>query len=465
MDDMYDDPQTESEIEEISRRRWSVTWKSCLLLGAMLLGVLATPIAVFYHFYSTQSEPLQQLIAIDKELKGRGRIAYINNDFQLATIAPDGSDGRQLTNLNRRFEFPAWAPDGSRLAVLAGDSLYLVEDQNDPEDESLHLLYQSADQSPFYFYWSPDSSQVSFLANHPESIALHLVGADTLAEDERLLAVGQPFYWDWTPDGDRLFIHTGLTGPDARLGMLEPDTALKNGDNIGENIAEPGLFQAPGISPSGRYQAFAGLDSDGDSQLVIQNIEGENQVTMPHLGQLALTWSPAADLLAYTSPSLDSVVSYGPLRVLDPTTGESRTMTQSNVIAFFWSPDGQTIAYLTLPRQDDDSIQAASFTTETRSGSDVNAQPEGIKLDVWMVNVESGFQRRLTTFVPSSVFAQQFLPFFDQYALSHRLWSPASESILLPMVESGVSHIALVDAATGGIQILAAGEIGFWSHQ
>lgn len=47
-----------------------------------------------------------------------------------------------------------------------------------------------------------------------------------------------------------------------------------------------------------------------------------------------------------------------------------------------------------------------------------------LRLNLWCVNVESGEQHLITTFEPADLFVNQFLPFFDQYALSHRIWSP-----------------------------------------
>ena len=59
----------------------------------------------------------------------------------------------------------------------------------------------------------------------------------------------------------------------------------------------------------------------------------------------------------------------------------------------------------------------------------------------------------------------QFLPFFDQYALSHRLWSPDSEALVLPVKRAGVSEITVVPIDGAQPVTLAAGEIAFWSWQ
>ena len=55
------------------------------------------------------------------------------------------------------------------------------------------------------------------------------------------------------------------------------------------------------------------------------------------------------------------------------------------------------------------------------------------------------------------------LTYFDQYALSHRLWAPDSSSILLPQVDAAGSTHVDVFFPDGGAPVPLEGEIGFWS--
>jgi TolB protein len=151
--------------------------------------------------------------------------------------------------------------------------------------------------------------------------------------------------------------------------------------------------------------------------------------------------------------------------LLDPSTGETKTLTQANVLAFFWSPDGQQIAYLTLPQQPDRGIQAVSFSPIGQSENVGVFQREELRFELWSVDVQTAEKTRLATFLPSGLFLSQFLPFFDQYALSHRLWSPKGDAIVFPMVQDGISHLSIVQVDSGEIDVLTDGEIGFWSHQ
>ena len=136
------------------------------------------------------------------------------------------------------------------------------------------------------------------------------------------------------------------------------------------------------------------------------------------------------------------------------------------MIGFFWSPDGQTVAALRL-QADDGSTVAEHPIVAAAAVSSPTASPTvapGPELHLVFVDVAGGRVRSDRVVRPSSSFVDQFLPYFDQYALSHRVWSPDSTSILLPVVD-GLGHSQLVGLPPdGGEPLLTlAGESGFWS--
>ncbi len=62
-------------------------------------------------------------------------------------------------------------------------------------------------------------------------------------------------------------------------------------------------------------------------------------------------------------------------------------------------------------------------------------------------------------------FVNELLPYFDQYALSHSLWSPDSRAILLPLVSAaGRDQLVVVPADGSDARAIADGDSGFWSH-
>jgi TolB protein len=488
-DEFYDDDDDGDEGEAIEPRYpWHTVIIACFLVLILLCSISMPAIGLVYWWWKAPRGPsltgdftattFPKSPTLDRQPLAEAppvspgspvnRIALINTDGQLQTIAPDGAGSHTLTDAARIFQFPAWSPDGRWLAVIGANNqnaaVYTLLDQDIAGNNSLQEIYQSDAAKPFYLYWSPDSRQVSFLALHPQGIALYLAQVGQ-ALSARLITTGQPLYWDWNPAGDQLLVHAG--GHDGRLAVIDAD-----GRDEDAGLGHPGFFQAPGISASGRYRAYAEVDGGGSRSLVVENNKGGQRLAVPHLGQVAMTWSPQADKLAYTSPLVSAPAFFGPLRLLDMTTGDSRVLSNELVLAFFWSPDGQRIAFLTLnqlPWQNEVEAAAAPFVqpVANRSLSAYQIEPDAVLLDLWVVEVTGAGAdaTHLTTFRPTRLFLLNFLPFFDQYALSHQIWSPQSDALVISAMENDQARIQVVPVDGRFIIPVASGVIAFWSRQ
>jgi TolB protein len=391
-------------------------------------------------------------------LAQQSRIAFINPDGQLSTVNPDGSELRVLTEGEQRFQFPAWSPDGSKLATIgvdrAGGFIQVLADGTNTDAKE---IYRSADQGVIYLYWSPDSSLVSFLANDPESnLALHLA-SETQAD--RKLIGGAPFYWQWASDSKNMLIHTAFTGETSRLGF----TSLE-ADTLKDNLAPPGIFQAPGISPSEKYIAYAEDNAVRGTQVIIQNNPMGSTPSLrreiKHEGAVGLSWSPTEDLLAFISPADDALHVYGPLKLLEAESGLLEDLTDSIVLAFFWSPDGKYIAYISpLSEQEPDVSDIGPATLIAQKIQ------QSFLFDLHVVDVKTKDDFVIGTFTPSFQFVTQFLPFFDQYALSHSIWSPQSDAVVLTTIDAQNAEKITIFPINGAAQIIADGDTPFWNRK
>ncbi len=386
------------------------------------------------------------------------RIVYVDEAGQLVTVAPDGSDIRQVTRGRQRLRFPAWSPDGRQIAAIGvtGPTVSLYTVDAAAERSQPIALYADREKTPFYLYWSPDGRQISFLASDDAALALRLVPADGSAVS-RVLTTGSPFYWNWAADGRQMFIHAGEDGAAARLEMI-----AVAGNGRGDPVANPGRFQAPVLSAGGRYRAYA-EQIGKNSQIVIEDTKTGARQTQPHAGLAALGWSPAADVLAFTNgDDSESEDFEGPLRLMDAVTGEVTLLSREKVLAFFWSPDGRYLA-------------AFNFRGRLQNRGDISARAKGTfakparqfelpPMELTIFDVTSGEGRVILEFTPTLTFLSQFLPFFDQYALSHRIWSPQSNALVLPVQEGDTSQIILVPARGGAPRTLGEGSMPSWSQ-
>lgn len=85
-------------------------------------------------------------------------------------------------------------------------------------------------------------------------------------------------------------------------------------------------------------------------------------------------------------------------------------------------------------------------------------------LTLSVIDVESGTGLRLLDFQPTVAYLSQFLPYFDQYALSHRIWAPDSSAIVLPVREDDANRIYVVPTDGRRPYYLADGAVAFWSR-
>ena len=373
-----------------------------------------------------------------------------------------------------------------------GAGVFAFQDKTDANDIAAgadaaqgQSLFNNPDQVPIYLNWSPDSQNLSFIAIVPpqQSFGLHVVSLHG-QQYTHTLAVGRPCFWDWAPAGDQILLHLGFAGEkNSRLAFIDP--FKPRSVQASEDIAEPGMFQSPSISPSGNYWAFARMNAEGESQLVIDGRGFDERVTLEHYGLIAMNWSPARDELAFISPPGPARTSYGPLCLVG-TDGQPETITDDRVVAFFWSPDGRSIAYFTIAniyeqlkaslgigpsgQSMKDMAEAAQPGGKLKEPPDGDAQPGGertLRMNVWLADMETGEQRLLLTFQPLDIFVNQFLPFFDQYALSHRIWSPDSNAIVLPVLENEQAKVLVIPTQSSRAKPIhiADGLMAFWSRQ
>jgi TolB protein len=410
------------------------------------------------------------------------RLAAIDASGALATTDAGGGTVIPYSVPGVRFEFPAWSPDGTQVAAIGqggdGFGVYVFAAPatsgtgaaGDPR-----VVYRSSDHPPFYLYWAPDSRQLTFLTTEPGGIALRVAPADGSA-DATTIRTGAPFYWDWV-DAGHLLAHIGGAGPEAFLGRVGLDgTADDPASNPPGGTSSPGTFRSPAMSRDGRYRAYVTAGGEAAEQIVIESLEGSASQTLAISGTAAFGFDPSGTSLAYVAPEKSAAtpapLPIGPLRLIDATSGASRTLLGGSVVAFFWSPDGRTIATLGVAGPDG-GVQAATdrfvpalarVAGPRMTSPDAIDAAAGIGIHLAFVDVATATVRAQRDVRVSDTFVNQILPFFDQYALSHRFWSPDSASLALPLVAAGGGDQLVVIPADGSEpHPIPDRVIGFWS--
>jgi len=395
-----------------------------------------------------------------------GLIAYIGIDGNIYVSDQGGGHLAQLTDdaaastsQSAEFNFyqlPTWSQDGNLLAFVgtsgttsnATSKLFVAN----MADEKTNEVYSSNSEYPIYLYWSPDNANVSFISTSVSGTSLILQNVPAAGGGKRtIIDTGSPYYWSWAPDGNTLITHSGgaanSTSPEhLAFIQVEDSGIIEDGlDTV------PASFQAPAWSPDGNHILLTRLE-DNKKEIILTDSAGVFQKSIGDFEvNTAFGWSNNSKKVAFIN-GIQSMAAgtIGELNVVDIET-DAKISTGENVIAFFWSPDSEKVAYF-IPLLMNDSTEGSG--TENQQ----------LLLQLNMLDTKTGESRELFTYQPTEQF-QNTLPYFDQYHQSNTIWSPDNNNLVLSFLdEDGNPGIAIV-AASGQLQprFLAQGYLAFWS--
>jgi TolB protein len=398
------------------------------------------------------------------------RIAYVDPTGDIYTIQPDGEGRRKLASGEMLqtiafiprpiqdeekgfYSWPVWSPDGSRIAsfrLVAGedsqiDGLYMFDVAS---SQVLHS-YKAPGLQPIYAYWAPNSQHLAVLlgGNGPLSLGLW---PPPEGQQPKTIAQGIPFYFNWRADAQALLVHTGGER-DSKEGHSVSMVDVGSGKRTMVSRA-PAVFGPPSWSPDGKWLAYGDQveqkDTAAKTALMVATADGSDAKSIGTFPEkITIEWSPTQPQIAIATSAFAEDPIVENLQLVDVPSGKVRMLVKEPLAGYFWSPDGTRILY-------------------------ARRKPDSFLWTWCIVDVTDGKIAEVVDFLPARPMLIVF-QYFDQYALSHRLWSPDSKHFVFSGSAGPDAHPAtairspavyIVEAkAHATPKSIADGHIAFWS--
>lgn len=297
-----------------------------------------------------------------------------------------------------------------------------------------------ADRLAHYSLWAPGGKHLCYVSPAGRTLAARLWG--TGEASEKTLIGGAPIFPSWSPTGEHLALHHG-----GSLTLVDVATGAER--RISDNAAG---FRSAVFVNDGNAVLFAEPVESG-VRLRVSDIAGTDSQAGPVLGGgVAFAPRPGSEeVLVGVTPGDEAGVFSELLRYEPRASNEPRRFLKGPLMGCWWSPDGSRLAVL-----------VPAYTGDGR----------------FQVRFHDGNGRFERAMEPTTLSqdTRTLVSFFDQYALSHQLWSAdgrffaiggrlLSDGLHASFASAGLDHVMLADLETAGPwKVVGPGLAGFFNR-
>ena len=238
-----------------------------------------------------------------------------DGNSEIYVMAADGTNQRRLTNNRANDWFPAWSPDGRRIAfvserdghvdaihgwptseiyVMAADGSNPQNITNDPSDD------REAS-------WSPDGKRIVFASRRDGNYEIYVMDTDGSNPQNLTNDPHNDRYPSWSPDGKRIVFSARREGHFENKFAITYEIYVMNADGGNEErLTDNRKNDLRSVwSPDGKRIVFES-DRKGDFEnfdIYVMDTDGGNQqkLTNHRAWDSSPSWSPNGERIAFMS--------------------------------------------------------------------------------------------------------------------------------------------------------------------
>lgn len=204
-------------------------------------------------------------------------VVDINNEIWIYNS--DGASGQQLTT---QGQYPAWSPEGDRIAFMsARDGSKDIYTMNTDGSNVVQITDHSA--GDFRPTWSPDGTRIAFRSQRNSNNDIWIVDADGNNLQQVTTHSSVDIFPEWSPDGSEIIFESRRTGAD-EIWAISTD-----GSNP-RQITTGGTFAShPDWSPDNTQVVYS-----NNGNIWTSNVDGSNhqEILQTSDPPSALNWGP-----------------------------------------------------------------------------------------------------------------------------------------------------------------------------